>query len=185
MPFVPNSTKYAIPGNDTSLYGGNYTDPWKGMNINQIPLGKLSDYQNFLGAMATQQGPTGYAQGQNWLAESQANESAYKNAADVNSAAGSAANRMAMRGGITAGSKQRLQQQAQQQTMEGNQSIYDTLAQGNLGILASDEDRKKQALQDMIGIKSGQLLGQYQADTARNSGGIFGGGGFLGTGFRF
>ena len=173
MPFVPNSTKYAIPGNDTSLYGGNYTDPWKGMNINQIHLGKLSDYQNFLGAMATQQGPTGYAQGQNWLAESQANESAYKNAADVNSAAGSAANRMAMRGGITAGSKQRLQQQAQQQVQEGRQSIYDTLAQGKQGIIASDEQRKQQALKDVMAIKAGQQLGQYQSDASR-SGGMFG-----------
>ena len=173
MPFIPNSTKYAIPGNDTSLYGGNYTDPWKGTNINTIPLGKLSDYQNFLGAMATQQEPTSYAQGQNWLAESQANESAYQAAANANSAASTAANRMAMRGGVTAGAQQRLQQQAQQQAQQGRQSVYDTLAQGKQGIIASDEQRKQQALKDVMAIKAGQQLGQYQADASR-SGGMFG-----------
>lgn len=148
-------------------------------------LKSLGDYEQFLSGMATDSAASPYAQEQQKLAGQQA-ESAYGNIlSGAKSAAGTASNRMAMRGGRGAGVENRLNEQAQQSAQEGKQSIYNTLAQGSLGIQASDEERKQQALQDIMGIKSGQLLGAYQSNAAKNTGGLFGGGGILGSGFRF
>lgn len=171
-----------IPANKSgqvSIYGAGAKAP---IDPNKPTFKSLFDYENFLSKMATGSKPSVYAQEQQKLAEKQA-QSAYGDiAAGAKSAAGTAANRMAMRGGRGSGVVERLNEQAQQQALEGKQSVYDILSQGRLGIQASDEERKAQALQDLLKIKSGQELGKYQSDVIRHSGGLLGSGGFLGTG---
>ena len=82
------------------------------------------------------------------------------------------------------GARENLGMQNINKVSQGSSDIYKSLLGQQMNFMGEDVNRKQQALRDIMAQKAGKALGVAQAEAARNSGGLFGQGGFLGTGLN-
>lgn len=174
-------------------HGGSLSSK-QGLNLPGMPEYQKSQYEDLLSQRALAQGPSQQA---NYLMQQAGNQNqaALEGLQRGNmSMANSAIGRLGM-GGMQSGSRERLLGNAQRQNALGSQSQYANFANQKLGILGQDEANKQNILQglqtlydkrwsDQMSALAGQNSAKSQYDTAMNTGGIFGSGGILGTGFR-
>lgn len=136
------------------------------LNLQQLDPSKLEGY-NLIKQLATEQGPSKYAQRAQDLAKYNMQNQLEAGAAQAASAQAQAQNQLAMRGGVSSGSRERMAQQGSRDLLGARQGAYRGFGQSALDIAAQDEAMKRQALSQFGEaegrIASGNLGLQNQA----------------------